>query len=514
MSEPSGVFWGGLLATGVFYALIFVVGWRASRNRAGQLSEMLLAGRAMPLWMAALTMSATWVGGGYINGSAESAYASGIVWVQAPWGYALSLVIGGLVFAPVMRSHGFTTMLDPLHARFGRRTAAMLYVPALTGELFWSAAILTALGTTFATVLGLDVVPSILLSATIAILYTLIGGLWAVAATDVVQLGLLLIGLAIVAPVAATSVGGIGPAWSTYAGELGEMARLLPPWDGWRRPEWGPWFWNWWDSALLLIFGGIPWHVYFQRVLASRDPATARRLSLSAAAICLLAAVPAVLIGVVARTADWTSVGATPPPEPAMALPWVLRYLTPPWIGAIGLGAIAAAVMSSVDSSILSAAAMGTWNVYRPLRRPDAGDARLVAIVRRCILLVGVAATLIALRVSSVYALWFLCSDFVYCILFPQLTAALFDPRANRTGSMAGLAVSFALRFGGGEPVLGLPRLIPYPLVDPASGTVLFPFRTLAMVAGLATIVVVSRMTAHRDPPRGLNSAEAATDTG
>jgi high affinity choline transporter 7 len=192
----------------------------------------------------------------------------------------------------------------------------------------------------------------------------------------------------------------------------------------------------------------------------------------------------------------------------------VLRYLTPPWIGAIGLGAIAAAVMSSVDSSILSAAAMGTWNVYRPLRRPDAGDARLVAMVRRCILLVGIAATLIALRVSSVYALWFLCSDFVYCILFPQLTAALFDPRANRTGSMAGLAVSFALRFGGGEPVLGLPRLIPYPLVDPASGTVLFPFRTLAMVAGLATIVVVSRMTAHRDPPRGLNSAEAATDTG
>lgn len=37
---------------------------------------------------------ATWVGGGYINGTAESVYTSGLVWAQAPWGYALSLLIG------------------------------------------------------------------------------------------------------------------------------------------------------------------------------------------------------------------------------------------------------------------------------------------------------------------------------------------------------------------------------------------------------------------------------------
>lgn len=39
---------------------------------------------------------ATWVGGGYINGTAEVVYdtAQGLVWAQAPWGYALSLLIG------------------------------------------------------------------------------------------------------------------------------------------------------------------------------------------------------------------------------------------------------------------------------------------------------------------------------------------------------------------------------------------------------------------------------------
>ena len=42
--------------------------------------------------------SATWVGGGYINGTAESVYKSGLVWAQAPWGYATSLALGKIPF--------------------------------------------------------------------------------------------------------------------------------------------------------------------------------------------------------------------------------------------------------------------------------------------------------------------------------------------------------------------------------------------------------------------------------
>lgn len=42
--------------------------------------------------------SATWVGGGYINGTAEIIYSNGLLWCQAPFGYALSLVFGNLSF--------------------------------------------------------------------------------------------------------------------------------------------------------------------------------------------------------------------------------------------------------------------------------------------------------------------------------------------------------------------------------------------------------------------------------
>lgn len=501
------VHWGALGFTAAFYLLIFIVGWRAGRKGRGGADELMLAGRRMPLWLGVFTMSATWVGGGYINGSAEAAYASGLVWVQAPWGYAASLAVGGLVFAGPMRSRGYRTLLDPIAHRFGDRLGAALYLPALAGEVFWSGAILTALGATFATVVGLDLSTSIVVSATIAIAYTLVGGLWAVAATDVAQLLLLLTGLAIALPQIAAPAGGLVAGWQAYVAETG--GNWLPPLTGAAGAEWGAQRWAWWDGALLLVFGGIPWQVYFQRVLAARDAATARRLSFLAAFACLAAAVPAVLIGALARVTDWGALGLAPPPEAAVVLPWALRYLTDPWVAAIGLGAVAAAVMSSVDSSILSAASMGAWNVYRPLVRPELEDGQLVRVVRRCVVLAGVAALLVALRVQSVYALWFLCSDLVYCILFPQLVAALFDRRANRTGAAAGLLVSVLLRAGGGEPALGLPRWLPYPMVDPVSGAVWFPFRTFAMLAGLATLMVVSRFTARRDPPRPLDDVAA-----
>ena len=85
LGEP--VFWPGFWAIAFFYGLIFYIGALAARRESGDSSESLfLAGRAVPLWMGAFTMSATWVGGGYINGTAESTAASGLAWVQAPWG--------------------------------------------------------------------------------------------------------------------------------------------------------------------------------------------------------------------------------------------------------------------------------------------------------------------------------------------------------------------------------------------------------------------------------------------
>ena len=168
------------------------------------------------------------------------------------------------------------------------------------------------------------------------------------------------------------------------------------------------WEWYYADYMLLLTFGGIPWQVYFQRVLSSKSAAGAEILSYIAAFGCIIMAVPPILIGAIAKSTstfegrvavspcsmysrtrrtwclslslsplipDWNETaytGAIPIPDDdvRMILPMVLQYLTPSYISFFGLGAVSAAVMSSADSSVLSASSMFARNVYKLLFRP------------------------------------------------------------------------------------------------------------------------------------------------
>ncbi|RJS50066.1 sodium:solute symporter family protein [Bacillus sp. PK3_68] len=503
------VYWPGLLIMLSLYCLFYYIGARAVENKRGKTDDMLVAGRSMPLWLSMFTMTATWVGGGYIAGTAETIHASGFVWTQAPWAYGLSLIIGGLFYARKMRRVEFMTMLDPLESRFGRKVAGLLYFPSLLGELFWSAAMLTALGTTFSVILGLSFTVSIIISAIVAVAYTVAGGLWAIAHTDVLQISIMFFGLLLVLPFAFSHVGGFQTAFDNYASGMQGTMSLFPPLAGWKDPAWGNLYWHWWDYALLLVFGGIPWQIYFQRVLSAKNESVAMWLSISAGLFCILCAIPPVLIGIAGFNADWAALGTTAPENSSMILTYVFKFMTPELVGAIALGGLAAAVLAAVAASLLSASGMASWNVYRPLVKPSASPQQLQKVIKRTIIIVGVGATLIALNSKSVYALWYLSSDMVYCILFPQLTCALYYKWANWYGALSGFVIAFILRVGGGEPLLGLSPILPYPMIE--DDAVLFPFRTFAMLSGLAAILIVSYLTRHKCPPmplRNLNNGK------
>ena len=57
------------------------------------------------------------------------------------------LFTAGLLFAGKMREQGYVTMLDPFNKHYGRVTTAILCLPASVADLFFTAAILAALGT-------------------------------------------------------------------------------------------------------------------------------------------------------------------------------------------------------------------------------------------------------------------------------------------------------------------------------------------------------------------------------
>ncbi|XP_033119494.1 high-affinity choline transporter 1-like isoform X2 [Anneissia japonica] len=471
--------WGGLIAVIIFYIVILCIGLFAARKTRGKTDseDLMLAGRNIGLVVGIFTMTATWVGGGYINGTAELVYSTGLLWAQAPWGYAISLVIGGILFAKKMREQGYVTMLDPFQQKYGERMGGLLFLPALSGEVFWSAAILSSLGATVSVILEINLQIAVIISACIAVFYTLFGGLYSVAYTDVVQLICIFIGLWICLPFALTS---------EYVEPISESkSEWLGEWDS---KYTGVWL----DSALLLMLGGIPWQVYFQRVLSSKTAGRAQVLSFVAAGGCVIMAIPSVLVGAVARGTDWNSTAYGKDVENSnIVLPLVLQYLTPPIISFIGLGAVSAAVMSSADSSILSASSMFARNIYKLIFRQKASEQEILWVMRVAIFAMGILSTILSLTINSIYGLWYLCSDFVYVVLFPQLFCVVYFSFCNTYGSLAGYIIGLFLRLGGGEPLLGLEPFIKYPYYDDVDGQ-LFPFRTLCMVVSFITILVVS----------------------
>lgn len=103
LSAPKMINIAGVVSVVLFYLLILGVGiWAARKKEVGNDSEeeVMLAGRSIGLFVGIFTMTATWVGGGYINGTAEAIYTRGLVWCQAPFGYSLSLIFGNELLPP------------------------------------------------------------------------------------------------------------------------------------------------------------------------------------------------------------------------------------------------------------------------------------------------------------------------------------------------------------------------------------------------------------------------------
>lgn len=124
-----------------------------------------------------------------------------------------------------------------------------------------------------------------------------------------------------------------------------------------------------------------------------------------------------------------------------------------------------------------------------------ASDREIVWVMRITIFVFGGLATLMALSTGTVYGLWYLSSDLVYVIIFPQLLSVLFVKGTNTYGSVAAYLFGLVLRIGGGEPYLYLPPFIYYPGwtteqrkhqdSDEMEEIVIqrFPFKTVSMLA-------------------------------
>uniref|UniRef100_A0A8D9F1U4 High-affinity choline transporter 1 n=1 Tax=Cacopsylla melanoneura TaxID=428564 RepID=A0A8D9F1U4_9HEMI len=486
--------WYGTAGILVFYSIILGVGvWAGTKKKNNGEEEVMLAGRSIGRTVGILTLIATWAGGAYFTGIAESFFTTGLLWCQMPFGYSFNLAVGALLFAKPMREAGYITMLDPFQEKYGSRIGGLLFLPAFMGDILILAATLSALGVSLEVILDISNYWSVTISTMFAAAYTITGGLYSVTYTDVLQLMFMVFGLLLSFPFAINNV-------QYYPNDSpNSTSTSTIDWIGHVEPKD---YVFWVEQMLILVFGGIVNQSFFQRILSLKPSLDAFNISLISATVCFLLAIPAASFGIVAKLVDWSKIPSYGKPfdktDTSAVLPLVLRNLTPNWVAFFGLGAVSASVMASADSIILSSSSMFTRNIYKLSLRPQATEYELMCVLRVSVVVVSIVSCYIALSSSSIYYLAVVCSDIVYVVLFPQLVVVVhWANHVNSYGCLVSFILGLVLRATGGEPDLGIPPVIKYPWYDETARRQLFPYKTLAMLLSALSLVLISQLVSY-----------------
>ncbi|KAG7496915.1 high affinity choline transporter 1-like [Solea senegalensis] len=405
------------------------------------------------------------------------------------------MIIGGLFLVKPIRSKSYVTLMDPFQEKYGNTVAAILFLPGLLADIFWIACILGALGGTISVVMDISSSLAMSISAAVAIIYTLMGGLYSVAYTDVIQLSFMFFGLWLCVPFILTS-----PPAANFT--LAAVTHLYQePWIGKLELENAG---RWTDDILLVSIGGICYQAFYQRVLSTATDTQAKMTCYVAAVLCPILGIPSLIIGAVAASTNWnqTTYGTPSPYEggkAGMILPIALHNLCPSYISVIGVGALAASVMSSIDSALLSAASQVGRNFFKNIIYKQASEKQILIVVKVSIFLCGSIGAALAMTSSSIHLFWIISADVLYSMMAPQVICTFFFKEwVNEFGACSGFVVAILLRVLVGETLLGLPDVLPLPwdkIQEDGHRYRLFPFRTAIMLLNIGINFLVSRVT-------------------
>jgi SSS family transporter len=370
-----------------YVAAQLLIGLAVSRRIESE-DDYLLAGRSLNTGLATFSFFATWFGAESCLGTAGAIYARGLAGGSSdPFGYALCLMLMGIVFAAPLWRRRITTLADLFRERYSRGVERLVVAIAVPTSILWAAAQVRAFGQVLDASSGVGVELAIGVAAAVAIAYTMMGGLWADVATDLVQGIVIVIGVLAVGALVLAGIGGAGdalraidPARLEPLGATGTP--LLERIEAWAVP----------------ICGSISAQELLARALACRSARVARSSAILGGGLYLALGVVPVMIGLLgpALIPDLA--------DPEQIFPRVAEQHLPTWAYVIFLGALVSAILSTVDSSLLAASALVTHNLVLSLR-PGLSERAKVAISRAGVAAAGALAFGLAISADSIFEL-------------------------------------------------------------------------------------------------------------
>jgi SSS family transporter len=412
--------------------------WAARRVHDSR--DYVVAGRSLPLYMNTATVFATWFGAESVLSVSVEFSKSGLGGIIAdPFGSSMCLVIVALLFARAFYRMDLLTIGDFYRKRYGRSMELGTSVVIAISYLGWTAAQLTALGLVFSTLTGgaISLQTGIILSGGIVLAYTIWGGMWSVAMTDLFQSVMIIAGLGIIAWFIGDLAGGPGK----IIGAAVEAGKF----EFW--PKGGAKDWLAFVSAFLtLAIGSIPQQDIFQRVTSAKNERTAIAGSLLGGAVyfCFVF-VPVYIVaaGLLVEPSLGTLLSAPDARDTQRVLPEFILGHTPLWIQVLFFGALLSAILSTASGAIIAPTSLCTENIIRPLY-PRMSDRQFLLTLRVVLVAFTLAALVFALNSKqTMYDMVQNAYTVTLVAALVPLAAGIFWKRANNAGAIlsAGLGL-------------------------------------------------------------------------
>ena len=503
--------YAGLIIGGIVVVLIIrlIIGWWASRKVENNI-DYVLAGRRLPLWMAAPSIMATWFAAETLMGSANEAYQYGFQGVVFdPFGATMCLVIAGIFVVRLARRARYVTIMDFFEHRYGKAMSIIGTVTQIITYFGWTAAQIVAGGAIMQALLGWPLAWGMILVTVIVTFYTMLGGLWADTALDFIQMFLTSIGLLIVTIAIIISVDG----WGNLIGMAGAQYTtntfaIWPTAEDGYYGYFGIHGWFYYIAAWLALgLGALPAQDYLQRTCAAKDEGTAVKSTFVAGALYLSFGVLAPLIGVVAYGALGPEVGEAMSENILILM--AMKYL-PPALVAVFVAALASALMSTSDSSLLAGSTMFTENIVK-VYKPGLTDKDALRINRLALLVSGILSLAIALFASTIYKLAVMANTSILVGMAAPYLIGMYWKKANHTGALwsffSGM-VSWLVLTLGWMYMYVLPVVYEGEMMDDVIWDSIYIASFPAFAISVIALIVGSLLTQKKDPPKLLTDID------
>ena len=492
------------LGLAAYLGLMIFVGYLV-KDRIKTSDDYLVAGRSFGLFFNSGTLSACFIGGGILIGCSGQLFSVGI-WDDAYLsggaiiligGFMLCLILAGTFYMPKLWRMKFLSLGDLFYTRFGRRIGMLSSILITINFLIWVAVQILVFGKIVNVMLGWDLHLAIVIAMTVICSYTILGGLFAVCFTDIIQLSITLLGVGILVVYAVGAVGG----WEQFTASYNpDFVKLVPAEGGF-----DPWL-AWFGAFAAVGLGGIVSPDLMQRAFSAKSPGIARNSAYIACTVLFGFGVMLTIIclsghilvdnGVITDPHLLGDPAAGIEGDPELILPVMSKVILPLPLVVLFLGACLSAVMSAAATALLALAGMTSINIYRDIFNPTASHETLVKVSRILVLCMGFLATILAIYYPSAGELSAFAFDLLLASILSAMTLAIFWKKANSIGAGAGMVAGMLFRVVGAAIDSG-----EFSLQAMAYPEHWYYFTLLSPVVSLVTIVVVSLATQKKCKP-------------